>query len=665
MENWWADFPWRLIQTNLREIDMQDMDAKAYARCMKDMHATIAMINTAGIIASYKTNLPFHFQSQFLDGDQLDEIIAACHHEGIRVVARTDFSKVRRPLYEHHPEWACVYTGGAIEDYNGDVHCCLNGAYQQVYALKIIEETLQKLDIDGIFFNMDGYITHNYSHEHLGICQCANCKRLFRAFAGTDLPEREDMQDQVFRKYQIFKNRTLTEYKKRVVETIQRIRPDLAINQNTIDGEGFARQESNTEIDRPLPHWQYSGSANTRWVVTSWPHLTPSNTTVDFIGFYYRHVAVSPAQQELRLWQDLANCGGLDYYLMGRLDNHRDRSGFERVKRVFRFHADHFENTYRGLRPDSSLLLVTGRDENEYRGWFRMLIEGHFLFDVVTLDRATSLDLSTYQAVILPDTRYMDDGTATALDAFVDQGGVVIASGEAALYDPDYEARDACALESLGISEVREIRRDVRSAVLEVMDKERFPGMAERDLLCIGDTFIFADYAEGAEGMLRYIPPHNYGPPERCYWSLETDIPGLWINRYGKGMGIHFPWLPGTLFHREGYDNTPVFIRDVLKQVAGLRAVEGNLSPMVEITKSRGDTYILVQLVNGSGHFGTSFYEPVTMTNLEFSIPVEQEPRNIACLNGGKADFSYSAAEKTVKLHVDRLDFFEAIKLIF
>jgi len=67
MSDWWESRNWRLIQTNLRAI------------------------------------------------------IAACHRADIRVIARTDFSKVRQPLYEQHPEWAYLSPKGEIVDYNGDV----------------------------------------------------------------------------------------------------------------------------------------------------------------------------------------------------------------------------------------------------------------------------------------------------------------------------------------------------------------------------------------------------------------------------------------------------------------------------------------------------------------------------------------------------------------
>jgi hypothetical protein len=658
MTHWSNNYPWRQIQTNLPEIAMEDIDAERYVQDLKDMHATVAMINTSGIIASYKTDLPFHFQSPRLNGDSLEQIIAACHREGIKVVARTDFSKVRRPVYEQHPEWACIYPGGVIEEYNGNVHCCVNGDYQRIYAPKIIEETLTKLNVDGIFFNMGGYSTRNYDHKYLGMCQCENCQRGFKERFGLDLPEKEDMGDPVYRKYVVFKQQTTFERKQEIVRFIKTIQPDLMIDRSTEEDFGFARSESNTEIDRPLPHWQYSGSDNSKRAVSSHPNLIASNTTVDFIGYYYRHVAVSPAQQELRLWQALAACAGLDYYLIGRLDNHRDRSGFEPVKRVFSFHEKHFEQTYKGLKPKASTLLVDG---GEYRGWFRLLTETHVPFNAIKPGNIMSTDLSRYECVVLGNTKHLSDAEAQKVDDFVHAGGTLIATGETGFGDESYEERSSCALKSLGIKATETVDRNMRSALLEVMDKATFPSMADRDLLYFGDTFVFNQYEDSAQGMLRLIPPHQYGPPERCYWTEETDLPGLVVNTYGKGKAIYFPWMPGALFYREGYDNTIVFVRDVLEQVAQLETISG-LSPMVEATLATGKDFTLLQLVNTSGHFGNSFYEPVTMADLEITVPLSEEPTQVTRLtDGADVPFTYNQGRATLSL--SKLEFFEAIKM--
>lgn len=104
MKHWWEGYPWRMIQTNLRQIDMADINAKEYAKQLKGFGATVVTLNAAGIIASYQAKHPYQAQSEYLTGDSLRQIIDACHEEGIRVIARTDFSKVHYDLYEQHPE---------------------------------------------------------------------------------------------------------------------------------------------------------------------------------------------------------------------------------------------------------------------------------------------------------------------------------------------------------------------------------------------------------------------------------------------------------------------------------------------------------------------------------------------------------------------------------
>jgi hypothetical protein len=157
MGKWWLETPWRMIQTNLRQIDMEDISAQRFVEDLKSFDATVLLLNTAGIIASYKTKLKFHFQSEYLHGDSLQEVVEACHKAGIKVIARTDFSKIRRPLYEQHPEWAYRTAEGSIVDYNGDVHACLNGAYQQEYLFEIVREAIREVKLDGLFCNMAGF----------------------------------------------------------------------------------------------------------------------------------------------------------------------------------------------------------------------------------------------------------------------------------------------------------------------------------------------------------------------------------------------------------------------------------------------------------------------------------------------------------------------------
>ncbi len=665
MADWWDGKAFRMIQTNLREIDMLDIDANRFVADLQWFGANATLFNMAGIIASYPTSLPFHFQSPYLKGSSLREIIATCHAADIRILARTDFSKVRRPIYEEHPDWAYRTVEGKIVDYNGDVHACINGGYQQEYSLQILRELLTGYDIDGIFFNMGGYQVRDYSGNYYGICHCDNCRRRFAAETGLHLPAKEDMADAVFRKYTLFKQRTSAEQQSKVYDFIQTLRPEIAVCNHLPARRGIIRHESNTAVDRALPHWQYTASAYTKWGTSSYPEMLTSLTTVDFIDIPYRHVAVSPEQQRLRLAQNLANGGALDLYLIGRLDNHEDKSGFAGIRAMFQYQAAH-EDVFGKLRSRADVALITGSggNENEYRGWYRFLTESHFLFDALDVARLLDLPLGRYKTIIMPDMQPIGDAVAARLDGWVAEGGTLIAVARAGYRSDDLEMRSVPAFASLGLRGLGTAREDMRSAMFKMVDKTGFTRFPVTDVLYLDGLYIYGDYAGDVAPHLRLVPPHMYGPPERCYYTQVTEQPGFTVRKVGRGQAIYVPWLPGTLFHRQGHTNTIDFAADLLEHFAGLTPVRGNLSPMVEITlySPQGSGDLLLQLVNTSGHYGNSFYAPVPMDGITVEVPVAARPAAVTSLvSGGACPFGY--ADGVLTIQVPRLELYQALRI--
>jgi hypothetical protein len=512
---------------------------------------------------------------------------------------------------------------------------------------------------------MAGYRVRDYSGNYHGICHCPNCREAFAEMFGALLPDVEDMDDPLYRRYLVFKDRTVERHQKRVYRFVQDLRPDVCIANHLVAGRGFVRQEANTAMDRPLPRWQYSASDNTRWVVASYPEMIPSTTTVDFIDFPYRHVAVSPHQQKLRLAQNLANGGVLDYYLIGRLDNHEDKSGFGAVKEMFHYHAAH-EEAYEGLRPKANVALLKGGDGNtsEFRGWFRFLVENHFLFDTLRVDAALDVPWDRYKAVILPDYEPLGAGLIGALDAFAHAGGTVISVGKSGFRDQHYELRDMIPLECLGVESIETVREDMRSSYFKLDDKEGFERFPETDLIYMDGYYVYAHYAEEVARRLRLIPPHNFGPPERCYYTVVTDHPAFTVNHYGDGMGVYIPWMPGSLFYRQGHTNTFDFAADLLEGVVGLVPVGGNASPMVEISllEREDAAYQLLHLVNGSGHFGVTFFASGTMEDIEVSLPFSYESVSAKSLVHDET-YEVDLEEGGLVIHVPELELFDAIKI--
>ena len=665
MDHWWQNTPWRLIQTNLRETDMLDMDAEEYVRQLKDFGATMVLINTAGIIASYPTKLPYHFQSPYLKGDSLEKVMRLCHDNGIRVLARTDFSKIRRPIYEQNPGWAYRTAAGDIVDYNGDVHACVNGGYQQDYALRIIREVCETLPIDGLFINMGGFQVQDYSYRQYGICHCDNCKRKFRAQYGKDLPSTTKMEDPTYRDYRAFQRRVLADQKRQLEALVHGINPQIMI-----EGIDFHRMESNTEYGRPLPSWQYSASSNTRCIRGVNGATPASNTTVDFIGFCYRHVAVSPELQQLRLWQNLANLGGIDYYLIGRLDNKLDRSGYGPIKEVFHF-ARKNEQSYLNMRSVADALVIRthkwARSPEEF-GWIRALTESHILFDEAEADNALHDDLGKYKAIILGGIEVVPIALAEKLDGYVKNGGCMICSGDSLKYNEEFEPYEGCPIACAGVNK-RVIRRDdMASAMFRIGDAEvdLLPSLRDTNVVFFGDSYWYNEYHSGAERHLQMIAPQMFGPPERCYHTTVTEQPGIVVNGVGAGKCITLPWKAGELYFREGYSNTYLLLHDVLRTIAGLPSVSKNLTGMVEVSYGVSTTgeHALVQLVNGTGHFGTSYLKPVPVRDITVTVPCAQRILRAASLVSGK-ECPFTQENGVATIQIGELAAFESVRLDF
>lgn len=98
--------PFRVFQTNIREIDA-GMDVEAVADDIVGFGANTWLLNTAGLVAFYPSGLPFARPSRWLreraSGDLIGDALAAAQARGLNLLARCDFSKLHRTVYEEHP----------------------------------------------------------------------------------------------------------------------------------------------------------------------------------------------------------------------------------------------------------------------------------------------------------------------------------------------------------------------------------------------------------------------------------------------------------------------------------------------------------------------------------------------------------------------------------
>lgn len=633
-----------MVQTNLREIDMADIDAKRYASDLADFGATVVTLNAGGILASYESKLAYHTVSNYLTGSRLKEIVDACHAKGIKVIARMDFSKIPYAVYEQHPEWAFRTIDGSIVEQNGFVQTCQNSEYQQEKVPQILEELLTTHPFDGVYCNMSGFVATDYSGKVYGMCTCDRCRAGFRAAFNMDAPTKLDMKDPVTLRYMGFQSGSGKKLREKMNTAIKAINPEIAV-----DKVDYLRTESHTDIGEPI--WVYSASSNSRQTSGGDRHLISDNASADFMGFRYRESSVSPCVMELRQWQNLANSGAVSLYIMGRLDNHKDRSCLAPTKKVFQFHKNH-ERLLSGLTSAAEVLLVSktqqSRSDPESYGWIRALTASHIPFDEVKTSGIRGSLLENKKVVILADAKDLQPQQCDILDAFVQNGGVIIASGDSGVRG------NVATLKCLGIKTILCKRRDLMSTVFVATEPE-LVRCAVTPVIAPGGEITEAEYAPMVKKFLRTQPEPIFGPPEVCYAKEETDVPGLTVNGFGAGMGIFIPWNCGSFYYNEGYTNTLNFLQDVLFEICGLREIAPNLHPTVELVLSKKENKKVISLINASGYFGNSFFAPISMADIEINLPGNF--KNAEALNGGNATL------KDNTIHLDVLKEFEMIVL--
>lgn len=635
-----------MVQTNLRETDMADIEPESFAAALRDFGATLVTLNAAGLIASYDTALPFQGKSRYAEGYDLAAVIAACHKAGVKVIARLDFSKISREIYEQHPDWAFVDENGQIYETGGYVQTCLNSEYQQEKSLEILEEVLGRFDFDGMFCNMSGFMVVDYDCKYRGPCHCAACRESYIAETGEELPDMKEMAAGKAGKYMAFGARHAAELKQKLHRRAKELRPELAVN-----GFDYIRNEVNTDLGRP--QWLYAPSSNARLAAGPERKVPADTACADFVSFKYRQVCVSPALTSLRMWQSLANGGSVSHFTMGRLDDHRDRTAMEKAREIFSFHAAHPE-VWDGLCSAAQVVLIHSgnahRLSDEAKGWIQALTECHVPFDELPqsgIERACSLPGK--RAVILCDLRTLTPGQCEALDSFALSGGAVISANGVGLGQ----------LNCLGAEKPQE-RRRLSSGMLELKedDAQLLPSCEDAPYIAPGGELIIAPHR--AVELLRLIPDHPYGPPERSYFTEKGTEPGILVNVYGLGSGISLLFGAGALYCREGWQNTPNVMRDTLFSLAGLPELAPELPASVELTLCRRGTETVIQLVNASGASQGAWHSPIPVRDIAIHLH-EGGFTSVRALNGGKARLTCSEEETVLEL--DRLGEYEALVL--
>jgi hypothetical protein len=147
--------------------------------------------------------------------DYFGEVMEECRRYKLRAVA---YYSLIYDLwnFDHHPDWRLLPEKGYDEILKGrPAQVCPNSPYRY-QALAELRELVGNYDFDGIFLDMTFW-------RH--VCYCPHCTARFREECNTEPPRTVNWDDPTWRKFQMVRQQWLLEFASLVTKTIKNTRP--------------------------------------------------------------------------------------------------------------------------------------------------------------------------------------------------------------------------------------------------------------------------------------------------------------------------------------------------------------------------------------------------------------------------------------------------------
>ena len=669
---WWKANNIRMIQANLPAYEAT-LNVDSLIADLKYFSANTLLINAGGIMAFYPTKLENQYVNPYMKENMLGDVITKCHAEGIRVMVRFDFSRAHKSIFDKHPDWFYISPQGE-RIINDDMYVVsINAPYEQEQLFNIVGEVIERYPVDGIFLNMPGYQTRNaYVGKYHGIDQNEYEKKRFAEFSkGLKLPVEENPDDPVFKKYQEFKEHTTTDLMRRLHQLVKAKSKNIAIctySENYVD---IIRHESQTNS---LPYWPYNASDNVNNTMTSYPDHIVCNASIQQISFQSRYNAIEPEEIAIRLYENIANGSGLDLSLMGDFQDYEDERNYEAIRRIYAHHKKH-EALYGRYKTTAKVLVVSpgtwpsGEAGHEYRGVQLMLKEAHIQYDIIEdsqiVKRAKALN--QYKVIIFPGITRLESSTISVLNDALKQGINIIATNTA------FSDDDHALMQLFGAKAIQPVH-DGAGFYLNPDNKKFFERFEQQTLLFWKFNLGLYDFSAADSAFLPILTPGRPGPPEIIGGHEPMGKYALGVKEHENGKAILMPINLGRLYYIHGYEQHKNILLDAIEYVypEADEMIQTNAPPRVEVVlqefaENRPENLgsptsdgLILHLVNLTGFSGNTYFDPLPVHNVSFSIKSDFKPAQIFSMNAGKqVDFQWE--NDHIKFSLEELGEYEGI----
>jgi Hypothetical glycosyl hydrolase 6/Beta-galactosidase trimerisation domain len=550
------DVPWhqkirRAGQVNITEHDPAVLNVEEWADYFASLKCDVVFASVTGIIAFYPTQVPFHRKSKFLnDRDFTGDLVSAAKKRGMHIIGRFSPDLNWGDALAAHPEWF-------RRDKNGNpvpsaeepllFNTCMFTTYMTEHMPALFREVNSRYAVDGLFTNAWP------SLGKLPECYCEACKNLppydTPAYWGKytercvylwnmwDAIAKEKSPDNLF-----FANMG------GAIES----GPNMMALKNVAKWYNCDNQGRGGEFE---PIWGCTLQGRVCDAILN--GNTATNVTASYCTSKPRWRNIHKSSLEAQMWMNETVASGMVpwyHFIGGEEGLGADRRWHEPGREYFTWLAKHDQHLFNKATIADIAVVMGQRNQRFYRhpelgdpmmnihGIYHALLEGRFLFDFLHEEDLLTDKLKKYKTILLPNIALLSDAECSALKAFVQNGGSVMASFETGLYD-EQNVRRA----DFGIAEIFGIHA---TGTRRTRPGNAFMGRIERKHPIL-DGFTDTDWLPGAQWLqpiapvenpvMTVIPPFVNYPPELAYPYVEkTDIPDLVVKEVGPSRLVYF-----------------------------------------------------------------------------------------------------------------------------
>ncbi len=625
-QSWW-EYPMRVYQANNFEIDPREVGGEAMAEQCEQLRCNALIVDAGGGISTfYPSKVPYLTPNEYLpEGrDFLAETVEACRKRNIRVFARNDFGNMSVEMVKAHPEWPVRGRNGEWGAVYDRVTTCPSGEMFRDVAVQAFQEQIRDYGVDGIYINSLG-----------NRCYCERCQRLFKEKTGHDIPPEDDWDDPVFRQWIEFGYELVDDLARVQYEGVKAADPDVLY---FIDAAGMQEHSwIRGKAQDLVTHAQYQDIVSTEAfndLVKDYPHQLAGIVSryvrrlsdklerdgAVFISSFPGHSWPRSAQplEEFRSYLAAVYANGTSaivpwYGHCGREDQRANPVGTE----VFGFIEDHAD-VLRDASPIAPVAVIYSRRTADYYGRWNhgeaymhgfygaciALMREHVPHTVLPdQDLETGIPDSV-KTLILPNTACLSDAALAGLDAFVENGGSVVASHETARYDEWGVEREGFGTKIFGAtfkSLETEGDADWKSSryhsYLHISDAEHelCKGFDGTSILPLKGPWVHVDAAEGSCVLMQQITRTQAQPPEMGWRGEASDIPMTLVGPSGRCL--YFPFRLFDLFYRYDMPDFRMLIANAVRALTDLD-VEVEAPAAVEVTFLEKEGCRIIGLIN-------------------------------------------------------------------